>query len=112
MTYEQKLHIITKACEDKLGVDLKVLDIRDLTTICDAFVIVSGNSTAQVKAIADEIDDKMSEANYELMNREGMTTARWVLMDYGDIIVHIFHKDEREFYHIERLWEKGEDEDD
>lgn len=112
MTYEEKLQVIIKACDDKLGVDLKVLNIRELTTICDAFVVVSGNSTAQVKAIADEIDDKMAEAGYELMNREGMNTARWVIMDYGDIIVHIFHKDEREFYHIERLWEKGEKEND
>ncbi|NLY08495.1 MAG: ribosome silencing factor [Tissierellia bacterium] len=102
--FDEKLEIVLKACDAKQGVDIKTLDIRELTTICDAFVVVSGNSTLQVKAIADEIEDKMDKAGYEKENRDGYQSSRWVLLDYGDIIVHIFHKEERGFYNIERLW--------
>ncbi len=108
-----KLDIILKASEDKQGVNIKVLDIGDMTSICDYFVIVSGNSTLQVKGIADEIDRKMEEAGYERYNRDGYGSSRWIILDYGDIIVHIFHKEERDFYNIERLWtdRKKEEED-
>lgn len=102
---ENKLAIVTKAIDDKKGIDMKVIDISDLTPMADYFVIVSGNSSAQVKSIADEVDDKMSLAGHErTSNIEGYQSARWILIDYGDIIVHIFHKDEREFYNLEKLW--------
>lgn len=103
---KEKIEIIKKACEEKNGHDLQVIDIREKTTIADYFVVVSGNSTTQVKAIYNELIDKMYEAGYELNHREGHETNRWVLMDYGDIVVHIFHKDERDYYKIERLWEE------
>jgi ribosome-associated protein len=76
-----------------------------MTTIADYFVIASGNSSTQVASIADEVENKMSEAGFDkIANKEGYNSARWVLLDYNDIIVHIFHKDEREFYNLERLW--------
>lgn len=101
---ETKLSIITKACEDKKGIDIKVLNITKLTPIADYFVIVSGNSSTQVMAIADEVEYKMLQAGAEEIIKEGYQSGRWILMDFNDIIVHAFHKEEREFYNLERLW--------
>lgn len=108
---ENKLDIITNACEDKKGFDLKVLNISNLTPIADYFVIVSGNSSTQVMSIADEIEGKMFEAGFEKTSREGYQSARWVLLDFGDIIVHVFHKEEREYYNLERLWADSKERD-
>lgn len=101
---DKKLDIIKKACEDKKGIDLKVLNIRKLTPIADYFVIVSGNSSAQVTAIADEVEEKVLKAGEAEFSKEGYRSGRWILLDLGDIVVHIFHKEEREFYDLERLW--------
>ncbi len=104
LNLENKLSIITKACEDKKGIDIKVLNISKLTPIADYFVIVSGNSSTQVMAIADEIEDKMLRAGAEEVIKEGYQSGRWILLDFNDIIVHVFHKEDREFYNLERLW--------
>jgi ribosome-associated protein len=101
---EKKLSIITKACEDKKGNDITLLDISKFSTIADHFVIVSGNSSTQVQSIADEVEDKMVEAGYDHIEKEGYRSGRWVLLDFGDIIVHVFHREEREYYNLERLW--------
>jgi ribosome-associated protein len=101
---ETKLEIIKKACEDKKGLDMKVLNIASMTPIADYFVIVSGNSSNQVMSIADEIEDKMTQAGFEKTSREGYNSARWILLDFGDIIAHVFHKEEREYYNLDRLW--------
>ena len=101
---DKKLDIVKKACEDKKGIDLKVLNISKLTTIADYFVIVSGNSSAQVMAIADEVEAKAMEAGQTEFPIEGYRSGRWVLLDLGDIIVHVFHKEDRDFYDLERLW--------
>lgn len=93
---------------NKKAQDIKILNVGGLTSIADYFVICSGNSTVQVKAIADEIEEKMAEQGYCLNHREGYNNARWILLDYGDIIVHIFHTEDREFYGIERLWSDAE----
>lgn len=110
MKVEDKLRIIKDSCKGKKGIDIKVLDINGLSSIADYFVIVSGNSVRQVSALADEIEEKMDEKGINLENIDGKTTSRWILLDYGDIIVHVFHKDEREYYDIERLWSKDEEE--
>ncbi|WP_277262465.1 ribosome silencing factor [Peptoniphilus lacrimalis] len=110
MRVEDKLRIIKDSCKEKKGIDIKVLDIKGLSSIADYFVIVSGNSVRQVSALADEIEEKMDEKGINLENIDGKTTSRWILLDYGDIIVHVFHKDEREYYDIERLWSKDEEE--
>lgn len=101
---EKKLPIIVNACEETKGMDIKVLDIKGLTPIADYFVIVSGGSTVQVKAIADEVEEAMDKEGCPISRKEGYTAGRWILLDYGDIIVHIFHREDREFYNIERLW--------
>ncbi|WP_425446601.1 ribosome silencing factor [Dethiothermospora halolimnae] len=103
-----KLSIIVKGADDKKAFDIKTLKISGLTSIGDYFVIASGNSDRQVISIANEIEDKMHEAGYEPMNKEGYKTGRWILLDYGDIIVHVFHKEDREFYNLERLWVDAE----
>lgn len=106
---ENKLSIIQTAIEDKKGIDMQVLDISSMTSIADYFVVVSGNSSTQVTSIADEVESKMFLAGYEkVSNKEGYQSARWILIDFGDVIVHVFHKDEREFYNLERLWSKYE----
>ncbi|MBS6610952.1 MULTISPECIES: ribosome silencing factor [Peptoniphilus] len=108
MTVQEKLDIIVKSCESKKGIDIKVLDIKGMTSIADYFVIVSGSSSTQVDALAREIDEKLSEKGINPLNSEGKNSSRWIILDFGDIIVHVFHKDEREYYNLERLWESSE----
>lgn len=105
----EQLSIILKSADDKKAFDMKVLNISKLTNIADYFVILSGNSQRQVMAIADDIEEKMYNNGYELKHKEGYNTGRWILLDYGDIIVHVFYKEDREFYNLERLWADAED---
>ncbi len=106
---DERISIIAKACSDKKGLDVKLLNLKKLTPIADFFVIASGNSTTQVIAIVDEIEEKMGNAGYPLLGKEGYETGRWVLMDFGDIIVHVFHREDREFYNLEKLWADSEE---
>lgn len=109
MTQEKKLETIVKALDSKRAEDITVIGIRDLTIIADYFVIADGTSSTQVKALADEVEFRMkNDAGLDTI--EGLTsnTAAWTILDYGDIAVHIFHKDQREFYSLERLWNDGE----
>ncbi len=103
---EKKLEVIKNACEEKNGIDIEVLNIGNLTSIADYFVIVSGNSVVQTKAIAAEIDKEMYDNGYNLIHKEGYDSGRWILLDFEEIIVHIFHKDEREYYNLEKLWDE------
>lgn len=106
---DNRISIIAKACDDRKAFDLKILNIGELTSMADYFVIASGNSTGQVVGIIEEIEEKMKKAGYELYGKEGYKTARWILLDFGDIVVHVFHKEEREFYNLEKLWADGEE---
>ena len=98
---------IIHALEDKKAKDLKVIDIHKLTTIAHYFVICSGTSTTHIKTLADEVEEKLKEKEVRPLHREGYNSARWILLDYGDIVVHIFHEEDREFYNLERLWQDG-----
>ena len=100
-----KLEIVKKACEDKLGKDITVLEIGEKSTIADYFVIVTGTSVQQTKAISREIEEKIEKAGYTILGNEGFRDASWILMDLGEIIVHIFTEEQREFYDIEKLWD-------
>lgn len=104
---DKQLDIISRAIIDKKGIDIQVLDIGKLTTIADNFVLVSANSSTQAQAIADEIENKMHEAGYHQISKDGYQSGRWILLDFVDIIVHIFHKEERDYYNLERLWTEG-----
>jgi ribosome-associated protein len=106
---DERISIITKACSDKKGFNIKILNLKKLSTIADYFIIVSGNSTTQVKAISDEIEEKMGRAGFSLFGKEGYESGRWILLDFGDIVVHVFHREDREFYNLEKLWADAEE---
>lgn len=89
---------------DKKASDIILLDIRDVTTIADYFVICSGNNPRQIEAIAEAIDEQLVKQGANLFQREGVAETGWVLLDFGDIVVHIFGAKEREYYRLERLW--------
>lgn len=99
---------IGSAAANKKAKDIRILDIRGISPIADYFVICSGGSSIQVRAIADEIEEKMVEQQLQPLHKEGYDSARWILLDYGNVIVHIFHQEDREFYDLERLWADAE----
>jgi len=92
---------------DKKAADIMLLDIRDVTTFADYFVICSGNNPRQIQAIADAIDEGLEKQGANLLHREGVAETGWVLLDFGDVIVHIFGAKEREYYRLERLWSEA-----
>jgi ribosome-associated protein len=89
---------------NKKGFDVKILDISQLTTMTDYFVICSADSDTQVKAIADEVDKKLRDESIRCWHTEGYKSLSWVLLDYVDVVVHVFKKEAREFYNLEKLW--------
>ena len=93
--------------EDKKGKNIEVIDIAEVSTLADYFIICSGTSTTHIRTIADELDFKMGEAGWNLIHKEGYESARWILLDFGEIVVHIFHEEDRSFYNLERLWSDG-----
>lgn len=96
--------IIVDAAADKKASDVVLLDIHEQSVIADYFVICTGSNPRQIQAITSAIEDKLDEARMPMRGREGSADTGWVLLDYGDIIVHVFGPMEREFYRIERLW--------
>lgn len=98
---------IVKVLDDKKARDISVINIEGITTIADYFVICSGTSTTHIKTLADEIEEKMKEEGIKPLNKEGYNSARWILVDYGDVVVHIFHEEDRSHYNLERLWSDG-----
>ena len=101
---EEMLHIAAAAAVSKGGEDLVALNVSEPLPLVDIFLIVTGNSERNVAAIADEIEDQLLEAGHKRVRREGRQEARWVLLDFGDLIVHVFHGEERAYYGLERLW--------
>ncbi|MCM3663932.1 ribosome silencing factor [Mesobacillus subterraneus] len=104
MSERELLMTAVKAADDKRAEDILVLNMKGISLIADYFVICHGNSDKQVQAIAREIREKALEQGYELKRMEGFDEARWVLIDIGDVVVHVFHKEERSYYNLERLW--------
>lgn len=102
---QEKLKIVLKACDDKLGEDIKTIEIGGKSSLGDYFVLVTGGSILQTKAIANEIEEKIEKAGYQVYGKEGLREGGWILLDLGDIIVHVFTKDQREFYNLEKLWD-------
>lgn len=98
------LEIAAAAADSKGGEDLVALDVSEPLPLVDVFLLVTGRSERNVAAIADEIEDKLNEAGYKRLRREGRAESRWVLLDFGDLVVHAFHQEERAFYALERLW--------
>ena len=98
-----------KALDSKKGKEIKVLRIGDITVLADYFVICTGSSSTQVKALADECEYQLSQAGFEPKHREGVEGRSWILLDYGDVIVHVYDKEAREFYNLERFWADAEE---
>lgn len=92
------------AAEEKKAQDITILDIRGCSVIADYFVICHGNSQTQVQAIVENIKKKIQNRNISVRGIEGLPEARWVLIDLNDVVVHVFHKEERDFYGLERIW--------
>lgn len=92
------------AALDKKAEELKLLYVREVTTIADYFIICTGNTARQVRSIADEIDMKLGRRKVNPLHVEGLNEGRWVLMDYGDVVVHVFDPDAREYYDLDGLW--------
>ena len=104
MPKDNLLSAVWKAADDKKAIDLVVLDLQGISLITDYFVICHGNSETQVQAISTEIRKQAERLGVRVRGVEGMDKARWVLIDMGDVVAHVFHRDEREYYNIERLW--------
>ena len=96
-----------QALDEKLAKDINVIDISDVSVVADYFLIAAGNSAHQVQAIADNVMEKMGKAGYDLRQVEGYQSARWILLDYHDVVIHIFYQDDRQFYNLERIWRDG-----
>ncbi|MCG7336442.1 ribosome silencing factor [Sporosarcina sp. ACRSM] len=93
-----------QAVDDKKGEDIVVLNMEGVSLIADQFIICHANSERQVQAIAKEVADKAAEIGHPVKRMEGLDLARWVLVDLGDVVVHVFHRDERGYYNLEKLW--------
>lgn len=98
------LQIAVAAAAAKGGEDLVALNVSEPLPLVDIFLLVTGNSERNVAAIADEVEDRLVESGHKRVRREGRAEARWVLLDFGDLIVHVFHQEERVYYGLERLW--------
>ena len=97
------------ALSDKKGEDIKIIDITGISVLADYFIIANGNSDSQVNALVDNVEEALHKAGYPLKQREGQASGSWVLLDFGDIIVHVFDRENRLFYDLERIWKDGKD---
>jgi len=107
MTPKEMALMAAKALDSKKGVNIKVMDVMDLTSLADYFVICSGTSNTQINALCDAVEKEINEAGEETLHREGYRGGTWVLLDFGSVVVHVFNNEAREFYSLERLWQGG-----
>ena len=108
-TEKMMAQIACKAIDDKKGQDIKVIDIHTVSVIADYFVIASGTNSNQVQAIVDNVEEQLGRAGFEAKQIEGNRNSSWILMDYGDVIVHVFDEENRLFYDLERIWRDGKE---
>ena len=106
---KEMARIAYDALSDKKGEDIKIIDITGVSVLADYFIIANGNSDSQVNALVDNVEEELHKAGYTLRQREGQASGSWVLLDFGDIIVHVFDKENRLFYDLERIWKDGKD---
>ena len=107
MDTKEQAHLIAKALSSKKGLDVEVIKISDVSVLADYIVIATGTSSTHVKALADEVEYQLDEAGISVSHVEGHRGNGWILLDYIDIIVHVFDDKSREYYNLERLWEDG-----
>lgn len=111
MTPFETAKLAAAALDDKKGADIKILKIEDLTVLADYFVIATGTSNTQVKALANEVEFRLGQVGVKLNHREGYDSGGWILLDFASVIVHVFQPATRDFYSLERLWADAQEVD-
>ena len=106
--YKDQALALCELLDNKKAVDIIALHVGDKTIVADWFVIASGRAVPQVKALCDELEARAAAMGLTVRRREGYTEGRWIVLDYGAMLVHLFHPEERAYYNMERLWEDGE----
>lgn len=109
MTQNEALALIVKTLDVKKAEDIKVIKIKEISVLADYFVIADGLSGTQTRALADEVEFRLKEQGRAPEQIQGANGSNWIILDYGDIVVHVFSKDQRDFYNLERLWRDGEE---
>ena len=104
---KKMVSIAYHALDSKKGEDIQVIDISEISVLADYFIIANGTSNSQVQALVDNVEEELAKEGFILKQREGYGLGTWVLLDYGDIIVHVFDKENRLFYDLERIWKDG-----
>ena len=107
MQAKEMAKIAYHALDEKKGRDIRIIDIAGISVLADYFIIANGSSESQVQAMVDNVEEEMHKAGYSLKQREGYGSGNWVLLDFGDVIVHVFDKENRLFYDLERIWRDG-----
>lgn len=108
---KEMVRLAYKALEEKKSEDIKVIEIGQISVIADYFMIANGTNPSQVEAMVGAVSEELSKAGYEPKRVEGVRNSGWILMDYGDVVVHIFNKEDRLFYDLERIWRDGKEVD-
>lgn len=103
----QMIKNAVEGLEDKKGEDIKIIDISEVSPISDYFILASGSNRSQIQAMADSVAEKMHKSGFPMKQMEGYDSANWILMDFIDIVVHIFDRESRNFYDLERIWKDG-----
>jgi ribosome-associated protein len=104
---KKMVRLAYEALEEKKGEDITVIEIKDISIIADYFIIANGMNSSQVDALMNSVSGTLSKNGFEPKRIEGIRSASWVLMDYGDVVVHVFSKEDRLFYNLERIWRDG-----
>ena len=107
MESKEMVRLACEAMEDKKAQDIKIIDIEKVSTLADYFIIASGTNRNQVQAMADQVEETLGKAGFEPKSVEGYRNANWILLDYGDVVLHIFDEENRLFYDLERIWRDG-----
>lgn len=104
---KEMARIVYQALNEKKGEDIKILEIGHISIMADYFIIANGGSQPQINALIENVQEKMNQAGYQVKRIEGNRNSSWVLMDYGDVVVHVFNREDRLFYDLERIWSDG-----
>lgn len=107
MTSKEMTKLAINALEDKKAEDIRIIDISEVSVLADYFIIASGSNRSQIQALSDNVEESLTRAGVPAKQIEGYDTANWVLLDFGDVIVHVFDRENRLFYDLERIWRDG-----
>lgn len=106
---KKMVKIAYQALDEKKGEDIKIINLEGISVLADYFIIANGTNSSQVQALVDNVEEELHNAGYSLKQREGYSNGNWVLLDFGDVIVHIFDRENRLFYDLERIWRDGKE---